>query len=310
MENKDLKSSVEKTPEQRKSERDIQIRNAKESIAKVIFIIAACASIFAVVMICIFLLSSGIPTMREIGVVDFLFGTVWNSSTDTYGILPMILGSIYTTAGAILLGVPIGLLTAIFLAKFCPEKIYKYLKPAVNLLAGIPSIIYGFFGLMVIVPAIRNVNSSSGASLLAGSIVLAIMILPTIIGLSETAIRAVSETYYEGALALGDTHERTVMKVMVPSAKSGIMASIVLGVGRAIGETMALVMVAGNSPIIPTSIFDRVRTLTSNIVLDIAYASGLHEQALLATGVVLFIFILIINTCFSLIKGKQEEAND
>lgn len=208
--------------------------------------------------------------------------------------------------GAILIGVPIGILCAVFLAEFCPKKLYKILKPAVELMAGIPSIVYGFFGLVVIVPIMQDLFGGSGKSVLTASVLLGIMILPTIVGVAESSIRAVPRSYYEGALALGATHERSVFKTVVPAAKSGITAGVILGVGRAIGETMAVMMVAGNQAVIPESIFSGVRTLTTNIVMEMGYAQDLHREVLLATGVVLFVFILIINLTFSLIKRKDK----
>ena len=273
---------------------------------RAVFLISATISVFAVALICIFLFANGIPAMAEIGVFKFLTGTVWKPTSGSFGIFPMIIGSIYVTAGAILIGVPIGVFSAVFMARFCPKRLYKILKPAVDLLAGIPSVVYGFFGLMVIVPAIRSVFGGSGSSLLAASIVLGIMILPTIIGVSESAIRAVPESYYEGSLALGATHERSVFASVIPAAKSGISAGVILGIGRAIGETMAVIMVAGNQPVIPQSLVSGVRTLTANIVMEMGYAADLHRGALIATGVVLFVFILIINLLFSLIKRRQE----
>lgn len=216
----------------------------------------------------------------------------------------MILGSIYVTAGAMILGVPVGILTAVFMAKFCPKGIYKYLKSAVDLLAGIPSVVYGFFGLVIIVPFIREVFGGNGSSILTASILLGIMILPTIIGVSESAICAVPDSYYEGAIALGASHERSVFFSILPAAKSGILAGVILGVGRAIGETMAVIMVAGNQVRMPDGILKGVRTLTANIVLEMGYAADLHREALIATAVVLFVFILIINLSFSLIKRK------
>lgn len=276
---------------------------------QVVFLIAACISILAVALICIYLFANGLPAIGEIGPLNFLLGTEWRPNSDQYGIFPMILGSIYVTAGAIIVGVPLGLLAAIFMAKFCPAPLYRFLKPAVNLLAGIPSIVYGFFGLMVIVPIMQTFfGNNHGKSILTASILLGIMILPTIIGVSESAIRAVPDSYYEGALALGASHERSVFFVTVPAAKSGIMAGIILGVGRAIGETMAVIMIAGNQPRIPGSLLDGVRTLTGNIVMEMGYATGLHREALIATGVVLFVFILIINLLFSIIKRKESKA--
>ena len=280
------------------------MKNKKEVIMKYVFLLSACISILAVALICVFLFANGIPAIKEIGFLDFLTGKSWKPKNDIYGILPMILGSIYVTAGAILIGVPIGIFTAVFLAWFCPDKLYKILKPAVDLLAGIPSVVYGFFGLMVIVPFIRNHIGGRGTSMLAASIVLGIMILPTIIGVSESAIRAVPRSYYEGALALGATHERSVFTAVVPAAKSGITASVILGVGRAIGETMAVIMVAGNQAVMPSGVLKGLRTLTANIVLEMGYAADLHREALIATAVVLFVFILIINLCFSLVKRR------
>lgn len=272
---------------------------------KGVFLLAACTSILAVAVICLFLFANGIPAMGKIGVADFLLGTEWRPGNDIYGIFPMILGSIYITAGAILVGVPIGILTAVFMAKFCPKRLYGVIKPAIELLAGIPSIVYGFFGLVVIVPVISAIFDVSGKSILTASILLGIMILPTIVGVSESALRAVPDSYYEGALALGASHERSVFFAMLPAAKSGILASIILGVGRAIGETMAVIMIAGNQPRIPGSILEGVRSLTANIVLELGYAADLHREALIATAVVLFIFILIINLLFSLIKRRN-----
>ena len=278
-----------------------------EKLMKAVFTVAACVSIAMVLLICVFLFGNGIPTIKEIGFSEFFFGKVWRPGNDLYGIFPMIVGSIYVTAGAIIVGVPIGILTAVFMAKFCDSKIYKIIKPAVNLLAGIPSIVYGFFGMWVIVPIIRENFGGSGKSVLTASVLLGIMILPTIINISESALRAVPESYYEGAVALGETHEKSVFRVVLPAAKSGILAGVVLGIGRAIGETMALIMVAGNQKIIPDSILKGVRTLTGNIVIEMGYATDLHRDALIATGVVLFVFILVINLIFSVLKGMSEK---
>lgn len=279
----------------------------KEKAMEFVFLFTAIISIVAVALICIFLFANGIPAMKEIGFTEFLSGTKWKPGNDKYGIFPMILGSIYVTGGALVIGVPVGILMSIFMARFCPAKLYKVLKPVVDLLAGIPSIVYGFFGLVVLVPFIRENFKGNGQSILCASILLGIMILPTIIGASEPTIRAVDQSFYEGALALGATHERSVFTVIVPAAKSGIFAAVVLGVGRALGETMAVMMVVGNQPRVPDSIFKGVRTLTTNIVLEMGYATDLHREALIATGVVLFVFILIINLCFSLIKRKGKE---
>ena len=280
--------------------------HVKEKIMEAVFMLCACVSILSVALICIFLFVNGIPAMTKIGFFDFIFGR-WKPSNEIFGIFPMIIGSIYITAGAIIIGVPIGILTAVFLARFCPEKLYKIIKPAVDLLAGIPSVVYGFFGLCVIVPFVRNNIGGDGNSILTASILLGFMILPTIINVSESSIRAVPEKYYQGALALGATHERSVFCTVVPAAKSGIMAGIVLGIGRAIGETMAVIMVAGNQARMPKGILEGIRTMTSNIVMEMGYATDLHREALIATGVVLFVFILIINTLFSILKNKDKE---
>lgn len=282
-----------------------------EKIMEIIFILCACMSILAVALICFFLFTKGIPGMAKIGIFKFLGGQVWKPGNDIYGILPMILGSVYVTGLALVIGVPIGLLTAIFMARFCPKKLYKVVKPAVDLLAGIPSVVYGFFGMVVIVPVVRALTDALGArgngvSMLTAAILLGIMILPTIISVSEAAIRAVPESYYEGSLGLGADPVRSVFKAVLPAAKSGIMAGIILGVGRAIGETMAVIMVAGNNPAMPKGLLQGVRTLTANIVIEMGYAQDLHREALIATGVVLFVFILIINLCFSIVKRRDK----
>lgn len=273
---------------------------------EVVFFVAACMSIIAVALICLFLFANGIPAMKEIGIFDFLLGHKWKPSNDIYGIFPMILGSIYVTTGAILIGVPIGILTSVFMAAYCPKQIYPFLKSSIELMAGIPSIVYGFFGLVILVPFIREIFGGNGSSMLTASILLGIMILPTIVGVSEAAIRAVSNQYYEGSLALGATHERSLFFVVLPAAKSGIIAAVVLGVGRAIGETMAVIMVAGNQARLPKGLLKGVRTLTANIVMEMGYAADLHRKALIATGVVLFIFILCINFTVSLLNRRTK----
>ena len=277
----------------------------KESLMHVIFLISALMSVLAVALICVFLFANGIPAIRQIGLFDFITGETWKPSNDIYGVLPMILASLYVTAGSLIIGVPIGILTAVFLARFCNKKLYKIVKPAIDLMAGIPSVVYGFFGLMVIVPLVRNLFGGSGNSMLSACIVLGIMILPTIIGVSESAIRAVSNEIYEGSLALGATHERSVFKAVLPAASSGITAAVILGVGRAVGETMAIIMVAGNQAVMPSSLIRGVRTLTANIVMEMGYATDLHRGALIATAVVLFVFILTINVLFSLLKRRS-----
>ena len=280
------------------------MKNIKEKVMKLLFFLTALVCIAAVVLICIFLFASGIPAIKEIGVFKFLLGTSWKPANNLYGILPMIVGSFYVTAGALIIGVPIGILTAVFMARFAPKSIYAPLKAAVNLMAGIPSVVYGFFGLVVLVPFIRETFGGRGMSVLTASVLLGLMILPTIISVSETSIRAVPESYYEGGLALGASHERSVFFTVLPAAKSGIFAGVVLGIGRAVGETMAVMMVAGNQAVIPDSMLSGVRTLTTNIVLEMGYSTDLHREALIGTAVVLFVFILIINLSLSLFKRR------
>ena len=282
------------------------MQKVKEGIMHALFLICACVSILAVVLICVYLFASGVPAIGEIGVTDFLFGTKWKPSSGYYGIFPMIIGSILVTGIAVVIGVPIGILCAVFMSHYCPKKLYRFVKPAINLLAGIPSIVYGFFGLVVIVPIMKELFGGSGKSLLTAGILLGIMILPTVIKTTESSLNAVPKSYYEGALALGATHERSVFFASLPAAKSGILAAIILGVGRAIGETMAVILVACNQTVIPKNITSGIRTLTSNIVMEMGYAGGLHREALIATGVVLFVFILIINLCFSALKRRKD----
>jgi len=288
-------------------ERRISLSNVKEVLMKILFLLCACISILAVAVICIFIFANGVPAIGKIGFTDFIFGTHWRPNSGEFGIFPMIVASIYVTAGAIVIGVPIGILTAVFLACYCPKKIYKVIKPLINLLASIPSVVYGFFCLVVVVPIIQELTHTSGKGILTASILLGIMILPTIINTTESSIRAVPNMYFEGSLALGATKERSIFRTVIPAAKSGIMAGIILSIGRAIGETMAVVMVAGNQAIMPKSITSGVRTLTSNIVMEMAYATGLHREALIATAVVLFVFILIINICFSIVIRKKDK---
>lgn len=280
------------------------MKHVKEKLMQFLFLGAACISIAAVVLICVFLLASGIPAIREIGLFDFLLGTKWKPANDLYGILPMIVGSVFVTAGALLIGVPVGILTAVFMARFCPRRLYRPVKAAVNLMAGIPSVVYGFFGLVVLVPFVRNTFGGRGQSVLTAALLLGVMILPTIISVAEASIRAVPQSYYEGALALGASHERSVFYAVLPAAKSGIFAGVVLGIGRAVGETMAVKMVAGNQAVMPGSILDGVRTLTTNIVLEMGYSTDLHREALIGTAVVLFVLILVINISLSLFKRK------
>ena len=281
------------------------MNHKKEKIMQGLFFLTACISIVSVLLICIFLLANGLPAIKEIGIKNFLLGEIWRPSSNEFGILPMIVGSLYVTLGALVIGVPIGIFTAVFMAKFCPPVLYKPLKSAINLMAGIPSIVYGFFGLVVLVPFVRNYIGGYGMGVLTASILLGIMILPTIVSVSESAIRAVPNSYYEGGLALGASHERSIFFVVLPAAKRGILASVILGLGRAVGEAMAVIMVAGNQAILPSSLTSGVRTLTTNIVMEMGYSSGLHRQALIGTAVILFLFVLIVNIAFSLLRKED-----
>ena len=282
--------------------------NIKEVVMKAVFALAACASIAAVVLICLFLFANGFPAIAEIGPIEFLTKTVWAPQNGLYGILPMILGSLCVTALAVIIGTPVGILSAAYMAYFCPKWLYRFLKPAVDLLAGIPSVVYGFFGLVVLLPlSNRLFSASSTGNILAAGVLLGCMILPTIIGVAESSIRAVPQSYYEGSLALGATHERSVFFTVLPAAKSGIVAGIVLGIGRAVGETTAVIMIAGNQAWLPQSILKGVRTLTTNIVLEMGYATDLHRRALIATAVVLFIFIIVINLTFLYLKRRDKK---
>ena len=283
------------------------MQKIQAALMKYVFMLSALASVLSVALICVFLFANGIPAINTIGWPEFLLGLEWSPS-DTpplFGIFPMILGSVYITAGAIVVGVPVGILTAVFLAKVCPRPLYKAIKPTVGLLAGIPSVVYGFFGVVVLVPLVLELFGGNGSSILTASVLLGIMILPTIISISESAIRAVPDELYDGAVALGASHERAIFAVILPAARSGIVASIVLGIGRAIGETMAVIMVAGNQARVPGSILQGVRTLTANIVIEMGYAAELHREALIATGVVLFAFILLINLVFFSLGNSQ-----
>lgn len=274
-------------------------------IIESIFLVCAAVSIFSVIVITIYVFAKGSPAIFKVGVWGFLTGTSWQPLAGIFGILPMIAASILGTFGAVVFGVLIGLFTAIFLAEIAPRRITEIVRPGIELLAGIPSVVFGFFGLMVIVPIIRKYLGGAGNSLLAVIVILSVMILPTVISMSETSIRAVPLATKEGSLALGASHMQTIFKVILPSAKSGIMASIVLGTGRAIGETMAVILVSGNTALIPRALTDRVRTLTANIALEMGYASGLHQETLFATGVVLFVFIMILNIILNIILHKK-----
>ncbi|WPC09681.1 phosphate ABC transporter permease subunit PstC [Globicatella sp. PHS-GS-PNBC-21-1553] len=286
------------------------MRDFKETFMKYVFLFCATLSIVSIILIFYFIFQGAIPFLLKTGVWNFLSGSVWRptASTPKFGIFPMIVGSFAVTIGAVIIGVPIGVLTAVFMAYFCPEKLYRYAKPAINLMAAIPSIIYGFFALQLLVPLSRQLFGGTGMNIITASILLGIMILPTIIGLSESAIRAVPKDFYSASMGLGATHERSVMSVVVPAARSGILSSVILGIGRAIGETMAVILVAGNQPALPRRLTSGVRTLTTNIVLEMGYASGDHRDALIATAAVLFVFIIIINSIFMLIKKNKEVA--
>ena len=283
-------------------------RKSFEAFMEGVFIVSALMSVISIILICYFIFAGGLPFISNYGIKDFLLGSQWKPSNTppSYGILPMILGSIYVTLGATAIGVPIGILTATYLAKFCDKRLYKYLKPAINLMSGIPSIVYGFFGLTVLVPIMRDYFGGTGMSIATASILLAIMILPTIIGMSEASIRTVPASYYERSIALGASHERSIMKVILPAARSGILSSVILGIGRAIGETMAVILVAGNQARMPKGLFKGVRTMTTNIVMEMAYAADQHREALIATAAVLFVFILVINIVFLIFKRRGQ----
>lgn len=281
-----------------------------ENIVHGIFLVLGLITIVCVAVISIYLIISGIPAIREIGLIDFLFGTTWESTANPsqYGILPFILTSIYGTAGAILLGVPVGFLAAVYLSKMASPKIKSLVQGAVGVLAGIPSVVYGLVGMMVLVPSIRKLfNIPDGASLLSAIIVLAIMILPSIINVSITALEAVPKEYEDASLALGATPEETYFRVSVPAAKSGIATAVVLGVGRAIGEAMAVVMVSGNVANMP-SLFESVRFLTTAVSSEMGYASGLQREALFSIALVLFLFIMLINAALNFFLKREKEA--
>ena len=280
-------------------------RDVRETVMKYVFLISALISVLSIILIFYFIFSGGLPFILRQGVWEFLTGTNWRptASQPEFGILPMIVGSLIVTGGAILIGVPIGVLTAVYMVFYCPKRYYRYAKSAINLMAAIPSIVYGFFALQIFVPFFR-IMGRSGMNMVTASLLLGIMILPTIIGLSESAIRNVPKSYYQGAIGLGTTHERAILTVVVPAAKNGILSAIILGIGRAIGETMAVILVAGNQPRIPTELNQGVRTLTTNIVMEMAYATGQHREALIATAVVLLVFILIINLFCTRVKNK------
>ncbi len=272
-----------------------QKRMRTETFFRRLFFLSATVAIVAVAAITIFIFVSGVPAIGKIGLFDFVFGQKWKPSADIYGIFPMIIGSLAATGGAILVGVPMGVFTAIFMAEIAPDTLSRLIRPAIELLAGIPSVVYGFWGLVVLVPLIDKIWGGGGNSLLAAIVILTIMILPTIVNVSEAALRAVPKSYGQGSLALGASKIETIFRVKIPAAKSGVLAAVVLGIGRAIGETMAVILVAGNTPMIPGALTDRIRTMTANIAMEMGYAFGLHQEALFATGVILFVFIMALN---------------
>ncbi len=284
-----------------------KMKYVMERVSEKTFLLCALFSVISLLLIIGFVFWKGATPflLKGYSFTEFLFGDVWVPSADQFGIAPMIMASLYATIGALIIGVPVGVLTAVFLAEVAPKPVARILSPAVQLLAGIPSVLYGVFGLALIVPFLQNnLDLTKGQSLLAVILVLAIMMLPTIVTVAETAIRAVPKSYREGSLALGASPIETIFKVIIPAAKSGIMAAVILGLGRAIGETMAVILVAGNSIIFPTSLTDSVRPLTTNIALEMGYAFGTHQEMLFATGIVLFMFILILNFVLAKISSK------
>jgi phosphate transport system permease protein len=278
---------------------------SQEKLIEKVLMMLAFSAIGSLFLITIFIFNEGLPIIIKTGVGNFIFGAHWAPTKGHYGILAMILSSVYVTLGAMIFGVPLALACAIVLAEFAPPRLTRYLKPTIELLAGIPSVVYGFLGVVLLVPLIRDYLGGPGLSLLAAALILGIMILPTVISISIDAIKAVPNLYREGSIALGATQWQTVRKLVLPAARSGIITAIILGMGRAIGETMAVIMVAGNALKIPTSVLDPVRTLTANIALELGYASGAHREALFATGIVLFIIIMILNTTATLITGRK-----
>jgi phosphate transport system permease protein len=277
----------------------------KEKLLKLSFFIIALSTLSALAVITIFIFIEGVPLIAKVGLFNFIFGMKWAPSQNLYGIFPMIVGTITVTLGAAIIGVPVALCVSIFLTEFAPKQIRTFMRSAIQLLAGIPSVVYGFWGLTFIVPFIRDYLGGPGLSILAGSLILAIMILPTIISITEVSLLSLPGLYKQGSLALGATHWQTIYRVLIPSAKSGIMAAIILGIGRAIGETMAVIMVLGNAVALPNSILDPARTLTTNIGIEMGYASGAHQQALFATGIVLLVMIMILNSFAQFIVRKR-----
>lgn len=281
------------------------MKNRKGKLSERIFLVIALSTLSVLALITVFIIIKGVPVIAKVGVFNFIFGMKWAPSQGAFGIFPMIVGSVAVTLGAAILGVPIAICCSIFLAEFAPVKFRNIFRPAIQLLAGIPSVVYGFWGVIFIVPFIRNYLGGPGLSILAGSIILAIMILPTVISITEVSILALPRHYKEGALALGLTHWQAIRSLLLPAAKSGIVAAVILGIGRAIGETMAVIMVLGNAVALPSSILDPVRTLTTNIGIEMGYASGEHQEALFATGIVLFIIIMILNAVAQYIVRRK-----
>lgn len=280
---------------------------AYERLIQLILFVCAIFAVLGVILITYFIINEGYPVMQKVGIKNFILGRQWAPTRQVYGIYPMIIGSLLVTIGALLLGVPLGIGCAVFLAEIAKPKVARLIRPGIELLAGIPSVVYGLYGLTVIVPFIRKVFNTQGFSILAGSIVLAVMILPTIINVSESAIRSVPKDYKEASLSMGSSHWQAIKNVIVPAARSGIIAAVILGMGRAVGETMAVIMIVGNSPLVPESILSPVRTLTGNIGIEMGYAGGEHQKALFATGIVLFVFIMLLNIAANLIPRKVGE---
>lgn len=281
------------------------MKNFKEKSTERLFLLIALSALSVLALITVFIFIKGVPIIAKVGIIDFVFGMKWAPSQGYFGIFPMIVGSVSVTIGAAILGVPVAICCSIFLAEFAPVKLRNIFRPAIQLLAGIPSVVYGFWGMIFIVPWVRNHLGGPGLSILSGSIILGIMILPTIISITEVSLLALPRHYKDGALALGLTHWQTIRSLLLPAAKSGIVAAIILGLGRAIGETMAVIMVLGNAVALPESILDPVRTLTTNIGIEMGYASGEHQQALFATGIVLFVIIMIMNATAQYITRKK-----
>lgn len=281
------------------------MKSFKEKLSERVFLLIALSTLSVLALITVFIFIKGIPIIAKVGIINFVFGMKWAPSQGAYGIFPMIVGSVSVTLGAAILGVPIAICCSIFLAEFAPVKLRNIFRPAIQLLAAIPSVVYGFWGVLFVVPMIRNYLGGPGLSILAGSIILGIMILPTIISITEVSLLALPRHYKDGALALGLTQWQTIRSLLLPAAKSGIVAAVILGLGRAIGETMAVIMVLGNAVALPESVLDPVRTLTTNIGIEMGYASGEHQQALFATGIVLFVIIMILNASAQYITRKR-----